>query len=168
MKWHTAITRPALRNHPVIRTSDLAAASRAIAVALQPHRVLPLEKGRPYDICFNHLRLDHLGLSYLRYGGRLRVDIKAVRDFYLVQMPLVGSVRAHIGPYKAVATPERAIILGPPHPASLDLDRACAQILVVIPRAFVDDQMRRHADEETLSPLPFKTTILCPSRRQWT
>lgn len=85
-----------LATHSVARTTDLAEAARSVSSVLNPHDLAAHDGG--VDLVHNVLRLDHVRLHYIDYGGAVTVRPQArTGPFYLVQIPLGGNmeVREH-------------------------------------------------------------------------
>lgn len=165
MAWLPRRRNLPLANHPVALTHDVKSAQRAVALALRPHRIIPRGGSRRPEIRFHHVRLNHVTLSYLHYSDPVTVEIGGLPELYFVQLPLTGKLKAHIGPHHVTASPRYGLVLGPPHPITLEISGGCAQIFVGLPRVLLENVAVGRA-----LPLEFAPSIRLdhPPWRQWT
>ena len=73
-----------------LHTLDVDEARHVVAEAFCPHKLTALDSARQFDTRFHAVRTGTISLSYLDYGGRVRITPVEQESFYLVLIPLAG------------------------------------------------------------------------------
>lgn len=98
-------------------------------------------RGQQLEAFQNVAYLDTICVSFLSYGGSVRIIPDQLESFYLVQTPLVGSAEINAGSCSVVSTPSLASVLSPDEPISMRWSAESAQL---------DVAFNRHALEQRL------------------
>jgi len=80
-----------------VHTLDVDQARHAVAEAFCPHRLTALDHARQFETRFHSARSGQVSLSYLDYGGEVRIAPSEQESFYLVLIPLAGQAELSYG-----------------------------------------------------------------------
>ncbi len=162
-------SRPPLAAYPVFRTADLDDAREQVGRIFCPHR-LELERGSRLDALQNAARLDEGALlSYLSYGGAVRITPGRLETFYLVQIPLQGSAEITAGRRSIVSTPSLASVLSPDDPVDMRWRAGNPQLIVYFERLALEHRLEALLGRPLTEPLRFALgmQLATPANRSW-
>lgn len=123
-----------------------------------PHG-LELARGHSLDAVQNVAHLGGVRLSFLSYGGAVRITPGRLETFYLVQTPLAGQAAITAGSQSAVSTPARASVLSPDDPVSMRWSAESPQLDVCFERRSLERQLEALLRRPLREPLRFKLEL---------
>jgi AraC-like DNA-binding protein len=160
---------PPLARFERLHTTDLEQAHAAVSEAFCPHQLLPLGDDRNVDARFHAVRFGRIGLHYLDYGTSVRIEPRALTDFYLLQIPLAGEavirsrgqeIRSHPG-MGSMPSPDDDLVMywGENNP----------QLIVWIDRAQLEGHLSTMLDRPLTKPIDFELGVATdiPAARGW-
>lgn len=124
-----------LGTHRTLTTSDLDEARTCIGAVFCEHRLDPIGRSRLHDVRFNAVSGDTMGLSWLDYGGAVRLRPQPFRRFLLVQIPLAGRSILRTAGREVLSTPGIASVPDPDEPSEMVREPGAAHLLVRLDRA---------------------------------
>lgn len=127
------------------RTGHVQEAEQSVARTLSLHRVVDVSGD--LDLTHNAVRVGGLTLLYINYGAELTIHLQSPYEpYYLVQIPLQGSMRILRDGERLEAKVGTAVITEPGHVTSrLQYSANCARLLVKIPPALVEQRLHEFA-----------------------
>lgn len=130
---HVLDERPMLTGHAHARTNVVAEAEESVARSLTVHRLVDVSG--ELDLIHNMAWIGRVSLHYIDYGAELAILPKqSFEPYYLVQIPLRGSMWLTSGSTRHEAGTGSAIITEPGRATSvLQYSEHCARLLVKIP-----------------------------------
>jgi AraC-like DNA-binding protein len=138
----------------IVRLGDINGPKRGIdshcSITLQLR-----DGGAPIDVKLRSASMGAIGLTYLDYGGAVRIEPVPLKDFFLVQVPLGGSARIRCGTDEIVSTPDLASV---PHPDSslwMEWGAGNPQIIFYAAREALELQLGRLLGRPGRHPLEF-------------
>lgn len=147
---------------------DLDEAREKVARIFCPHR-LELLGGTRLNAVQNVARLDKVLLSYLSYGGAVRITPGYLDTFYLVQMPLAGGAEVTAGARTITSTPSRASVLCPDDAIDMRWSAGNPQMIVYLERKALEAHLEALLGHPLQAPLRLKLgmDLGTPSARSW-
>jgi AraC-like DNA-binding protein len=139
-----------------------------LSLALKPHRLRRLSNVPVAGIiCRTTLR--QVSLNVLRIGPSVEVTPGALDDFFLVQVPIVGTVELSVGNERIRCEQSTAAVVSPGEPLHLKWSDHCTQLIVQIPRAAMNACVARRVGFKSRTALRFQTAFDLDSRggRDW-
>jgi AraC-like DNA-binding protein len=124
-----------LRRETGFASSDAERAQRAIAEALNRHRV-SWGRGR-VDAALHRKSVGNLSVLFLRYGPAVTIQ-REEGDFYVVQAPIRGGARLETRDTTLDVNGRIGAVLSPGTRGVLDWSERCEQILVKVPTRVVE------------------------------
>ena len=118
-----------LGRYTVLRSTQPDEISERVGSHLRPHRMVT-RSDADLDCTLQAIRVGDLSLARLRYGGPVRIISDALRDCYMLSVPLSGRGLYRQRGDVAVAMPRRLTVLDPREPFSIDLGGSYDQLLV--------------------------------------
>lgn len=167
MTAHVLEARPMLESHQSTRTSVREEAERVVARALNGHRLVDI--GGDLDLVHNLARVGSLSLHYIDYGAELTIlPQQAVERFFLVQVPLHGSMWLHSDRAHLEAEAGAAILseVGRAH-TIMGYSPHCSRLLVKIPSLLMHERQEALGVETTrgqIFPVPLLDVDTGPGR----
>lgn len=138
-----------LEAYEVLRTQDLDEARHAVSQRYCDHR-LNLRCGNRLDVRHNHVRGSHVSLNLLGYGSDVEIDPGELREFYLLQIPLVGAAQIVHRQEEVDSTSDCATILNPDRTTTMAWSSDCLQLMMQIDASFLHSVAENDLD----MPLP--------------
>ena len=141
-------TRPPrlLRQHPVFTSRDIDDAREQVARQFCAHGLQQLGPAQPLDCHMHRVALGALSLNYLGYGADVAITPGRLDSFYLVQIPLTGRAEIKHGGQHADSDASTAVVLSPDQPVTMRWHADCAQLLLHIPRALIEQRVAAGPD----------------------
>lgn len=144
-----------LERFELFRSSDLDFTREAVGRIFTPHRLDLIGKNANLNARMHSRRLRDVSVSYIAYGGEVRVEPGELETFYVVQVPLSGSSRVRCGTQQVYSTPDVATVVSPTEPLSQRLSADCAWLICRIERAALEAHLRDMLGEPLPEPLRF-------------
>ncbi len=103
----------------------------------------------------NSVNLGGVTLNYMRYGIDIRINPGEMKNFYLLQIPVVGTARIHSGSHAVDASTMVATLLSPTLPVEMDWSSDCEKFLVQIDRGRLERAVESLLGRRIIHPLEF-------------
>lgn len=158
-----------LAGHELFHTGDLDEAREQVSRIFCEHR-LELIAGRgSLDARQNAARLRDVGLSYLSYGGEVRITPGELDTFFLVQIPLRGCAEISQGRVEIHSTPACASVLSATEPIDMRWHADNPQMIVRIDRGALEDHLAAMTGEplEDAPRFALGMELATPGARSW-
>lgn len=152
--WGTMVRLP-LEHSELFRSSDLDFTREAVGRIFTPHRLDLIGKNATLNARMHSRRLRDVSISYIAYGGEVRVEPGELETFYVVQVPLSGTSRVHCGTQQVDSTPDVATVVSPTEPLSQRLSADCAWLICRIERVALEAHLRDMLGAPLPEPLRF-------------
>lgn len=143
-----------LAAYQLFRTRALDEAREQVGRVFSPHR-LELLRGEELNAVQNVARLQHVCLSFLSYGGAVRVRVRGLESFYLVQMLQAGRAKVTAGGQSVISTPSLASVLSPDDSVEMAWSPHSRQLDVYLERGALERQLEALIDTPLRRPLRF-------------
>ena len=117
MKAEKVDTSPPLTGHRLFHSRDLNEARERVGQVFCAHD-LQTNETTAVNAWHHHVRWHHVSLNYISYGAEVQITPNALKDFYLLQMPLKGGAKIDHGPYEFCSDERRAVVFNPHFPLS--------------------------------------------------
>jgi AraC-like DNA-binding protein len=158
-----------LSRHAVFRSSDLdetrlqitdVLGARSLEFATADHRL---------DARLHAVSLPHILAVSITYGGDVVCVLDPVDDFFLVHVPMSGSMLVRGSRYEFWATPQRPSVISPPGPVTTTWDRDTTAMIFRFDRAAVEAELVDLIAMRGEEPLRFQSTMDATSEplRSW-
>lgn len=164
------VTAPELLSaHRALATDDLEEARHRVAAEFCAHRLEPVGRDRDHAVRFNTVVGEAVSVSWLDYGGAVRLRPEPFRSFVLVQIPLASCSTVRSGRREVRSGPGVATVPDPDLPSDMTREAGNAHLLVRLDRATVS----RHWDrltgpDRTVAPqLAPSLDLRTPAGRAW-
>jgi len=143
-----------------VATASVDDAAEAIGRIFCPHDLKPVNHSAP-DFCALHncAGFDGFSVNYVAYGGCVTIDPGCLDRFFLLQIPLRGSVRVCTAAREVTASPGRtASLLSPTTPTKMTWYQDCAQLILLIERRTIEQRAAALAGT-ALRPVEFNPSV---------
>ncbi|OZI55491.1 helix-turn-helix domain-containing protein [Bordetella genomosp. 5] len=141
----------------VFRSRERDETRNRVSEALKDHH-LSWQAG-PVDARLSRAQVGALTICTLRYGPEVRIDPGRLRDFMLVQVPLVGRARVQCGADIVETCTRRAAVIAPDRPLALHWESGCEQLMLKIPRGLLDQVGQQAFGAAARRPLDFAPSL---------
>jgi AraC-like DNA-binding protein len=144
---------PPLGRHVAFRSSDLDETKRQLAAHLPLRRLEFATDDQRLDARLHVVRLPHLALMYLSYGGEVVAVLGGPASGFLVHMPLAGGLGIKSGRHDVQATPALAAVASPGDSITTTWDRAGSALVLRIEPQALESELADSIDgvvDETL------------------
>ncbi|MFJ1299749.1 helix-turn-helix domain-containing protein [Pseudomonadota bacterium AL_CKDN230030165-1A_HGKHYDSX7] len=141
----------------VFRSRERDETHNRVSEALKDHH-LAWQAG-PVDARLSRAQVGALTICTLRYGPEVRIDPGRLRDFMLVQIPLVGRARVQCGTDTVETCTRRAAVIAPDRPLALHWESGCEQLMLKIPRGLLEQVGLQAFGAAARQPLDFAPTL---------
>lgn len=129
-----------LDDHPVFTSCDIDQARAQVARIFCTHGLQQINPAQRLDCHMHRVALGALSLNYLCYGAEVDITPGCLSDFYLVQIPLAGHADIRCGRQHTFSDISTAVVLSPHEPVAMRWQADCAQIMLHIPRALMEQR----------------------------
>lgn len=147
-----------LQDHPVFASRDLDDARTQMARLFCDHGLQPVGPTQAVDCHMHRVALGALSLNVLAYGADVAITPGCLDSFYLVQIPLAGQAEIRYGAQRADSDAATAVILSPHQPVAMRWHAGCAQLMLHIPRALIEQRVAAVPDGPA-APLDFALAL---------
>jgi len=135
-------------------STDADEARSMVGRVMKPH-ILKISGSERLDARMHFLPLGDVSVSRLRYGPAVEIGPGPLEDFFLVQMPLVGSAAIQSGPQRIDSHPELASVLSPDDDTCMKWSAGNDQLMVRIARSLLERTLVAQLGHPLDSPLRF-------------
>ncbi len=147
-----------LQDHPVFTSRDIEHARAEVARVFCAHDLRQVGAAQQLDCRMHRVGVGALSLNYLCYGADVDITPGPLTDFYLVQIPLAGQADIHYGRQQLRSDAATAVVLSPHQPVAMRWQADCAQVLLHIPRALME-QRAADAPDAASAPLDYQLAL---------
>jgi AraC-like DNA-binding protein len=150
------------------RSNNFEAMHHRLNSVLKPHRLRRLSTV-PVSGVICRANLKRISLNLMRIGPRVDVWPGALEEFYLVQIPIHGTVQISHGEDRVLCAGSTAAVISPGERVRLQWSDNCTQMIVQIPREAVETRVARELGPRPRTPLKFQTPFDLdrPAGREW-
>lgn len=135
------MSRLPLGSHVAFRSSNLDETKRGLASEL-PVRLLEFAStDRRLDARLHTVRLPHMALMYLRFGGDVVSVMGSLKSSFLVQIPLSGAVVVRSGRQELVSTPTLGWVTSPGDLTTVTWQRGCSAMAFRIEQRVLQSEL---------------------------
>lgn len=147
-----------LHQHPVFASADIDDAREQVARQFCAHGLQQVGARQALDCHMHRVPLGALSLNYLGYGADVEITPGCLGSFYLVQIPLAGQAEIRYGAQQVDSDRATAVVLSPHQPVAMRWHAGCAQLMLHIPRALLE-QRAADAPDGPAAPLDFALAL---------
>jgi len=142
-----------------VATCDVEDAAEQVGRIFCPHDLKPLgTAAQPFYAMHNCAAFDGFSISYVAYGGSVRIDPGCLERFFLVQLPLAGSADIRAACRDVATAPDvAASLLSPTLPTRMVWED-CAQLILLLDRRLVEHRAAALSGK-TVAPVEFDPAI---------
>jgi AraC-like DNA-binding protein len=157
-----------LASHCQFVSDDFEAMHARLSTVLKPHGLRKLSD-LPVSGIVCHARLNRISFNVLRIGPSVEVAPGALEDFFLVQIPIVGTVELNVGSEQIKCESATAAVISPGERLRLRWSDNCTQLILQIPRDAMETCLARRLGRTSRTPLRFQVTfdLNAPAGREW-
>lgn len=135
-----------LQDHPVFTSRDIDDAREQVARLFCAHGLQQVGAKPALDCHMHRVPLGALSLNYLGYGADVEITPGCLDSFFLVQIPLSGQAEIRYGRQRADSDARTAVVLSPDQPVAMRWRAGCAQLMLHIPRALIEQRVSASPD----------------------
>lgn len=143
----------------LLRTDDVDHAREHLTQYLAPHRMEPLARDRRVHVVHHYLSIGAVGVGSLSYGGAVEIDVNAMEESALVELPLQGRLWARSGGQEIAANPRRGFVVNPTDRLWKRWQTTTTVLYVHLDRGTLRDRAELLAGRTVRGPLHFDTTF---------
>ncbi|MES0811240.1 AraC family transcriptional regulator [Roseibium sp. SCPC15] len=140
-----AASRSPLNQFSRFETADVDEAREIVARHFCSHRLERMSSSDRFDARQNRVDGCRVSLNYIRYGADVTIDPGELSEFFLVQIPIVGSAQIENGCRSVFSTPKMGAILNPDRHTSMRWHAGCEQMLLQIEQSYMQEIAARMA-----------------------
>ena len=157
-----------LASHCQFVSDDFEAMHARLSTVLKPHGLRRLSD-MPVSGIICRAHLNRISLNVLRIGPSVEVAPGALEDFFLVQIPIVGSVDLSVGTEQIKCEGATAAVISPGERLRLRWSDNCTQLIVQIPRDAMELTLAKRLGGKSGTALRFRTIfdLNTSSGREW-
>lgn len=147
-----------LASHCQFVSDDFEAMHARLSTVLKPHglrRVSDL----PVSGIICRARLNRISFNVLRIGPCVEVAPGALEDFFLVQLPIVGTVELSVGGEQIKCEGATAAVISPGERLRLRWSDNCTQLIVQIPREAMESCLAQKLGRASGKALRFQVAF---------
>jgi AraC-like DNA-binding protein len=149
-------------------SDDFEAMHARLSTVLKPHGLRRLSD-MPVTGIICRAHLNRISLNVLRIGPSVEVAPGALEDFFLVQIPIVGSVELSVGSERIKCEGATGAVISPGEHLRLRWSDNCTQLIVQIPRDAMELSLAQRFGSKSGTALRFRTTfdLSASAGREW-
>ena len=182
MQTTSILTHPASRAQAVINaaemylsaperllfsSNDLDEVRSMVGRVMKPHRLQLASDTERLNARMHYIILGNTSISRLRYGATVQIDAGALKDFFLVQIPLCGTAVIESGGQRIESCQELASVLSPDHETRMIWRSGNDQILLKVSRALLERTLIGHLGRPLDTPLRFQLGFQWRDSASW-
>jgi AraC-like DNA-binding protein len=139
----------------LVETSDAKTAHAEAVKLFAPHKLETVPGKGQFRALLHHLRLGALACYFIRYKPEVIISSAAMKRFYLCLVPVAGACHVTQGLSAMRLTPGSLGVVNTTEPISLHWRHDCAQLVIKIERAAVENTVAAHLGRTLARPLEF-------------
>ena len=147
-----------LASHCQFVSDDFEAMHTRLCTVLKPHGLRRLSD-LPVSGIICRARLNRISLNVLRIGPSVEVAPGALEDFFLVQIPIVGSVELSVGSEQIKCEGTAGAVISPGERLRLRWSDNCTQLIVQIPRDAMELSLAQRLGRKSGTALRFQAAF---------
>lgn len=158
-----------LCGHRLLHSTDVELARASVAKQYCDHDLIPGPFRDTFDACHNHAEGQSLSLNYMRYGCDVTINPGELTDFYLVQIPLVGTAKVRNGRKTVEATQRTGTVLNPTRDTHMIWYGGCEKLLLQIDATALHQTAERLLGQSLSHPIVFdpEVRLESPALKNW-
>jgi AraC-like DNA-binding protein len=139
-----------------------------LSTVLKPHGLRRLSN-LPVSGIICRARLNRISFNVLRIGPSVEVAPGALEDFFLVQIPIAGSVDLSVGSEQIKCEGATAAVISPGQRLRLRWSDNCTQLIVQIPRETMELSLAQRLGRTSKTSLRFQAAfdLNASAGREW-
>ena len=157
-----------LSRYQLSATTDLDQAREEVARQFCPHELFLTRRGARLDLVHNGAMIgEDVSVHYMRYGDEVRIIPGTLDDFFLVKIPLAGTVRSRAGNTVVAMDRYHACVDSPTEAVDMLWSDGCEQFVVFMRRQAMEELAAARGDEP--GPVVFRPglDLGTPAARSW-
>jgi AraC-like DNA-binding protein len=157
-----------LASHCQFVSDDFEAMHARLSTVLKPHGLRKLSD-LPVSGIICRARLNRISFNVLRIGPSVEVAPGALEDFFLVQIPIVGTVELSVGSEQIKCESTTAAVISPGERLRLRWSDNCTQLILQIPRDAMEACLAQRLGRRSGTALRFQTAfdLNASAGREW-
>ena len=157
-----------LASHCQFVSDDFEAMHARLSGVLKPHGLRKLSD-LPVSGIICRARLNRISFNVLRIGPSVEVAPGALEDFFLVQIPIVGTVELSVGSEQIKCESATAAVISPGERLRLRWSDNCTQLILQIPRDAMETCLARRLGRTSRTALRFQAAfdLNASAGREW-
>jgi AraC-like DNA-binding protein len=138
-----------------VETADPKAAHAEAVKLFAPHKLETVAGKGSFRALLHHLRLGSLSFYFIRYKPEVVISSAPMKRFYLCLLPVAGACHVTQGFSAMKLVPGALGVVNTVDPISLHWRQDCAQLVIKIDRAAVDNTAAAHLGRRLARPVEF-------------
>ncbi len=157
-----------LASHCRFASNDFEAMHNQLSIALKPHGLRRLSN-TPVSGIICRARLKWISFNVLRIGPAVEVAPGALEDFFLVQVPIMGTVQVSLGSEEILCERAMGAVISPGQRLRLRWSDNCTQLIVQIPRKRMEACLAQRLGYTSKTALRFQPAfdLHASAGREW-
>lgn len=158
-----------LRRHRLLRSTDVDLVRASVAEQFCDHDLIPGAAHGRFDACHSQAQGQSLSLNYMRYGCDVTINPGELSDFYLVQIPLLGTAKVRNGRKTVEATHRTGSVLNPTRDTHMVWYGGCEKLLLQIDATALHQMAERILGHALTHPIVFdpEVQLESPALQSW-
>ena len=145
-----------LEAHRACATTDLDKFRRYLSGSYCEHGLYPRGGTRAIAAEHNRVGLATMSLNYLTYGTEVEIVPGAFETFYMVEMPVSGTVGLRCGKRELLTSPRVAAVISPTFAVRSRWSEDCGQVMMKVPRTTLERHAANLLGRPLSRPLEFE------------
>jgi AraC-like DNA-binding protein len=149
-------------------SDDFEAMHARLSTVLKPHGLRRLSDS-PVAGIICRARLNRISFNVLRIGPSVEVAPGALEDFFLVQIPIVGTVELCVGREQIKCEGATAAVISPGERLHLRWSDNCTQLILQIPHEAMESSLAQRLGRKSATALRFQAAfdLDASAGREW-
>ena len=148
-----------LAGRQLFQSRDLDEARAIVAEKFCDHRLDRVSRRDDFDACYHRAEGRTASLNFIRYGADVEIEPGELGTFYLIQIPISGGADIDNGTGEIGTAPGLGSVLNPHRHTRMRWREGCAQLLLQIDAAHLNDVAERLMGRALTSPVTFETAV---------
>ena len=150
-----AVIPECLKNYLLIDTGSMEQAHDAAARSFVPHKLQKLDNNPSFHFRHSHAFLPKVSLSYTSYGSKILLEPGAMKDFYLIQIPVSGQIDVHSGGQHCLCHGTFGSIVSATEHTQMQWSNNAGLMTVKIQRQALEKQLQKLIRADLSEPVVF-------------
>ena len=158
-----------LKDHLIVDTRNIEYARDVAANSFVPHKLKKIRGKNDFHFVHGHAFLNDISLCYTSYGNELVVAPEPMGDFYLVQIPLHGSVDIRSNDSSSSLEGMTGSIISPMNHNHFHWSKNAGVISIKIERLALEQQLQSLIQNDVFGDIEFELEMHMakPAYRNW-